>query len=78
MTRNEALRGLPDSPIVTLPPPGERAELRKQFGVTQAQLATALHISRKTVWSWESGIAEPTGAKRDQYAAILAAWQNHE
>jgi DNA-binding transcriptional regulator YiaG len=78
MTRNDRLRGLPATPVPALPPPDQRAKLRKMFGVTQAQLATALRISRKTVYTWEAGTAEPTGAKRDEYAAILATWQAHE
>jgi DNA-binding transcriptional regulator YiaG len=78
MTRNEALRGLPAIPVPALPPPSERAGIRKQYGVTQAQLAEVLRVSRKTIYTWESGTAEPTGANRDQYAAILAAWQTHE
>jgi DNA-binding transcriptional regulator YiaG len=78
MTRNEILRGLPATPIAALPPPGERAALRKQYGVTQAQLAAVLRISRKTLGTWEAGTAKPTGAKRDQYAAVLAAWQKRE
>jgi DNA-binding transcriptional regulator YiaG len=78
MTGNEALRGLPTTPVAALPIPSERAEIRKQYGVTQAQLAAALRVSRKTIYTWEAGTAEPTGAKRDQYAAVLAAWQRYE
>ena len=79
MTKNsDALRGLPASPIAALPPPAERARIRKMFGVSQAQLAAAVRVSRKTIYTWERGTAEPTGAKRDEYAAILAAWMNHE
>jgi len=78
MTRNSSLHGLPAVPVPALPPPSERAALRKKFGVTQVILARTLRISRKTLWTWETGTAEPTGAKRDEYAAILAAWQAHE
>jgi DNA-binding transcriptional regulator YiaG len=78
MTKDEPLRGLPTTPVAPLPPPGERAALRRRFGVTQERLANSLRISRKTLWTWERGTAEPTGAKRDEYAAILAAWQKHE
>jgi DNA-binding transcriptional regulator YiaG len=78
MTNSDALKGLPRSPIADLPEPKERARLRKAFGVTQTQLASALRVSRKTVYTWEAGTAKPTGAKRDEYAAILAAWQSRE
>jgi DNA-binding XRE family transcriptional regulator len=70
--------GLPMTPVPSLPPPDERAKIRKMYGVTQAQLAAAVRVSRKTIYTWEAGTAEPTGAKRDEYAAILAAWQRHE
>ena len=35
------------------------AELRKEKGYTQSQLATALHISDRTVSKWERGVGVP-------------------
>ena len=64
-------------PVAALPDAAERARLRKAFGVTQAQLAAALHVARQTVIAWEKG-SEPAGRQRDDYAAVLSAWQETE
>lgn len=61
-------------PVPELPKPRERVRLRKRFGVTQAQLAGALKVTRQTVISWEAGDSEPAGERRQEYAAILSAW----
>ena len=34
--------------------------LRKQQGLTQLELAEALHISRQAISKWETGEAEPS------------------
>ena len=33
--------------------------LRKEKGMSQEQLAQALHVTRQTVSAWERGIAQP-------------------
>lgn len=37
------------------PAPGWIKGTRKKFGLTQAELATLLRVSRQTVINWESG-----------------------
>jgi DNA-binding XRE family transcriptional regulator len=65
-------------PVPPLPPPRERARLRRVFGVTQQKLADAIGVSRKTVNEWERGTTEPSGSNRTEYAAVLAAWKETE
>ena len=43
------------------------AAARINKGMTQEQVATALNVSKKTVWSWENGITRP---KIDKVEAI--------
>jgi DNA-binding transcriptional regulator YiaG len=40
--------------------------LRKQFGVTQVQLATLLEVSSVTVYKWESGQTVPRAAHQEK------------
>lgn len=61
-------------PIKPLPAPAERVRLREAFGVTRTALAASLRVTRKTVYTWETGKGEPTGNNRTEYAAILSAW----
>jgi len=65
-------------PVPELPPPNERARLRRKFGITQKHLAESLKISRQTVITWEAGTKEPTGENREAYAAVLNAWKETE
>lgn len=65
-------------PIAPLPEPAERVRLRMLFAVTQAELASEMHVTRKTVYAWEHGISEPGGSNRQRYAALLAAWARNE
>ncbi|AQU70353.1 telomere-associated protein Tap [Streptomyces niveus] len=54
-----------------LPEPAERARLRGDYGLTQAEVAAALEVTRATVAGWESGRSEPQGATRAAYAKLL-------
>lgn len=38
--------------------------IRKSFGMSQAQLATFLHVSPRTLQNWEQGRRVPGGATR--------------
>ncbi|WSA81372.1 helix-turn-helix domain-containing protein [Streptomyces sp. NBC_01799] len=54
-----------------LPEPAERARLRTGYGLTQAEIAEALDVTRTTVAGWEAGRSEPQGATRAAYAKLL-------
>ncbi|WP_329038727.1 helix-turn-helix domain-containing protein [Streptomyces sp. NBC_01725] len=54
-----------------LPEPAERARLRGDYGLTQAEVAAALDVTRATVAGWESGRSDPQGATRAAYAKLL-------
>lgn len=73
-----ALRGLAANMITELPSSAERARLRNLFGITQDELASTLKVSRRTVYAWERGNAEPTGRNRAHYAEVLALWSERE
>jgi DNA-binding XRE family transcriptional regulator len=63
-------------PPPELPAARERAKLRRAFGVTQAEIAKALGVTRQSVISWERGSTEPAGKTRQQYAELLRTWQS--
>jgi putative transcriptional regulator len=42
--------------------PSEIAQARQSIGLSQAEFATALHISRRTLQEWEQGRRSPSGA----------------
>ncbi|WP_405674423.1 helix-turn-helix domain-containing protein [Streptomyces sp. NBC_01511] len=54
-----------------LPEPAERARLRGDYGLTRAEVAAALDVTRTTVAAWEAGRSEPQGATRAAYAKLL-------
>lgn len=54
-----------------LPEPAERKRLREQYGVSQAQVAAALDVTRGAVAGWESGRWDPKGDTRDKYRYML-------
>ncbi|MFF3562471.1 telomere-associated protein Tap [Streptomyces sp. NPDC002574] len=54
-----------------LPEPAERSRLRTAYGLTQAEIAEALQVTRTTVAGWEAGRSEPQGATRAAYAKLL-------
>lgn len=55
-----------------LPAPDVRRALRERAGVTQAQLALALGISRSALQRWEAGQRSPRRRYLAAYAAALA------
>jgi DNA-binding transcriptional regulator YiaG len=54
-----------------LPPPEERARLRRAARLTQQQIADALQVKRETIWTWEKGRVEPRTPQREAYAHLL-------
>ncbi|MEU4097351.1 helix-turn-helix transcriptional regulator [Streptomyces sp. NPDC026673] len=56
---------------IRLPEPAERSRLRTEYGLTQAEVAEALDVTRTTVAGWEAGRSEPQGAARAAYAKLL-------
>ena len=45
--------------------------LRKQRGLTLAQIAERLGVSKPTVWAWEQGRSRPVGNRIDPLAEVL-------
>ena len=59
---------------VTGVPLGDRIRnLRKLRGLTLAELAKALNVSKPTVWAWEQGRAVPTPDRFEKIASVLGA-----
>jgi putative transcriptional regulator len=49
---------------VTIVEPNEVAQARQNTGLSQAQFAEALHISKRTLQEWEQGRRAPSGAAK--------------
>ncbi|NOQ13417.1 MAG: helix-turn-helix domain-containing protein [Methyloprofundus sp.] len=60
---------------VSLVPPNEVTVARSKTGLTQAQFAQALHISKRTLQEWEQGRRKPSGAA---ISLIKIAFQHPE
>jgi DNA-binding transcriptional regulator YiaG len=75
---DNTLDDLAGAVVPHLPPPAECIRLRNRFGITQVQLAAYLNVSRKAIWTWESGKAEPSGDNRVRYAEVITLWQQRE
>jgi transcriptional regulator with XRE-family HTH domain len=54
-----------------LPEPPLRRLLRERAGLSQAEVAEALGVSRPAVTRWESGQREPRSAVRVAYVELL-------
>ncbi|WP_285713629.1 helix-turn-helix domain-containing protein [Erythrobacter oryzae] len=71
----------PESPLAAAAPPsgasaseglGSRLNrLRREAGLTLADVANALGVSKPTVWAWEKGKARPLPERLDSIAAAL-------
>ncbi|MFJ4895550.1 helix-turn-helix domain-containing protein [Streptomyces sp. NPDC088788] len=55
-----------------LPAPEARERLRRSWGLSERQVATAFGVTPATVRSWEAGRTAPTGRRRAAYAAFLS------
>ena len=55
-----------------LPPPDERARIRREAGVSLRDLAGELGVSPMTVGRWETGQARPRLDQAAAYARLLA------
>jgi DNA-binding XRE family transcriptional regulator len=78
MIDDDALQGLAANMLIELPLPAERIRLRNLFGVSQGTVAGILGISRRTLYAWEHGLAEPTGSNRANYGALVTLWSERE
>lgn len=59
------------SQAVWLPAPDVRGRLRRAAGFTQEQVGQAVGVGRVQVARWESGFADPRGARRTAYSRLL-------
>lgn len=56
---------------------GQRLEkLRKERGLTLAQVADKLGVSKPTVWAWEKGKARPVSERLPALAEVLGVTEN--
>lgn len=55
----------------SLPPPSMRRALRITAGLSAAELAAALRVTRQTVSKWERGLRTPRGLHLRNYVAAL-------
>jgi len=56
---------------IAMPLGGKLNRLRREKGLTLAQIAEALGVSKPTVWAWEKGKARPLPERIDAIAEIL-------
>ncbi|MBV7265889.1 helix-turn-helix domain-containing protein [Erythrobacter ani] len=59
------------SPVLSEPFGVRLNRLRRERGLTLAQVADALDVSKPTVWAWEKGKARPLPERIDAIAAAL-------
>ena len=50
---------------------GSAARLRRSAGLSQSEIARAASVNPATVYRWESGERQPTGAAAIRYARVL-------
>lgn len=58
-----------------LPSPDTRRAIRKDLGLSGADVATELGVTVETLYRWERGQNEPTGDNLERYATLLDALQ---
>ncbi len=75
--------GVPTQPPAPLPPPASASRgpaetlgtrlnrLRREAGLTLADVAATLGVSKPTVWAWEKGKARPLPERLESIAAAL-------
>lgn len=67
-----SLSPIPVSRVSSPEPLGKRLNrLRREAGLTLADVASALSVSKPTVWAWEKGKARPLPERIDAIAAAL-------
>jgi len=55
----------------TLPPPTMRKAIREAAGVTVAQVAREIGVTRQAVVFWERGLRRPSGPYLGAYLGVL-------
>jgi DNA-binding transcriptional regulator YiaG len=77
MERNNAQDARPPLPqrvsAAKLPPPEERARIRKDSGCSLRDFSRELGVSPMTVGRWESGVVHPRLDQAAAYARLLTA-----
>jgi len=58
-----------------LPAPSARRALRQAAGVSLADVASVVGVSRQAVGLWEAGLRHPRGSNLDSYLGVLRALQ---
>jgi DNA-binding XRE family transcriptional regulator len=54
-----------------LPPPAARRQLREQCGMSQADAALFVGVTRAAIVRWETGAREPRAANLVKYLELL-------
>ena len=54
-----------------LPSPATRRVLRTDAGLTLAELASQLGVTKQALWYWETGARQPRGDNRLAYVEAL-------
>jgi DNA-binding transcriptional regulator YiaG len=54
-----------------LPPPAVRRQLREQAGISQAEIAAVVGVTRECVSNWESGNRTPRAKHLERYLTFL-------
>lgn len=67
--------GASELPLLPLPAPERRRELRKQMGITRAVASRELGVSPRTYYRWEEGIVDPHPGNHRKYSEQLTRWQ---
>lgn len=63
--------------LPVLPPPILRRAIRKAAGITQAEIADQVGVSRAAVSRWEEGTRNPRRRHRVRYHVVLSDLSQH-